>query len=45
MLLRLILMWAVSERSLIETAAIAAEARLADVSDAALVKRFSKAGD
>src|SRR5687768_9629175 len=44
-LLRLILMWAVAERSLMETAAIAAEAGLADVSDAALVKRFAKAGD
>ena len=44
-LLRLILMWAVAERSLIDTAAIAAEAGLADVSDAALVKRFAKAGD
>lgn len=44
-LLRLILMWAVAERSLMDTAAIAAEAGLADVSDAALVKRFAKAGD
>jgi IS4 transposase len=44
-LLRLILMWAVAERSLMDTAAIAAEAGLADVSDVALVKRFSKAGD
>jgi len=44
-LLRLILMWAVAERSLMETAAIAAEAGLADVSDVALVKRFAKAGD
>jgi hypothetical protein len=38
-LLRLILMWAVAERSLMETAAIAAEAGLADVSDAALPKQ------
>jgi IS4 transposase len=44
-LLRLILMWAVGERSLMDTAAIAAEAGLADVSDVALVKRFAKAGD
>src|SRR5688500_7992606 len=44
-LLRLILMWAVAERSLMDTAALAAEAGLADVSDVALVKRFSKAGD
>lgn len=44
-LLRLILMWAAAERSLMDTAALAAEARLADVSDVALVKRFAKAGD
>ena len=44
-LLRLILLWAVAERSLIDTAAIAAEAGLTDVSDVALVKRFAKAGD
>ena len=44
-LLRLILMWAVAERSLMDTAAIAAEVGLADVSDVALVKRFAKAGD
>jgi IS4 transposase len=44
-LLRLILMWAVAERSLMDTAAMAAEAGLADVSDVALVKRFAKAGD
>jgi hypothetical protein len=44
-LLRLIMMWAVAERSLMETAALAAEAGLADVSDVALVKRFAKAGD
>ena len=41
-LLRLILMWAVAERSLMDTAAAAAEAGLADVSDVALVKRFAK---
>lgn len=44
-LLRLILMWAVAERSIMDTATIAAEAGLADVSDVALVKRFAKAGD
>jgi hypothetical protein len=44
-LLRLVLMWAVAERSLMDTAAIAAEAGLADVSDVALVKRFAKAAD
>ena len=44
-LLRLILMWAVAERSLMDTAALAAEAGLADVSDVALMKRFGKAGD
>ena len=44
-LLRLILTWAVAERSVMETAAIAAEVGLADVSDVALVKRFAKAGD
>jgi len=44
-LLRLILMWAVAERSIMETAAIAADAGLADVSDVALVKRFAKSGD
>ncbi len=45
LLLRLILTWAVAERSIMETAAIAAEAGLAEVSDVALVKRFAKAGD
>jgi hypothetical protein len=44
-LLRLILTWAVAERSVMETAAIAAEAGLVEVSDVALVKRFAKAGD
>jgi hypothetical protein len=44
-LLRLILMWAVGERSIMDTAAIAADAGLADVSDVALVKRFAKSGD
>lgn len=42
-LLRLILMWAVAERSLQETAALASEVDLADVSDVALLKRFSGA--
>lgn len=42
-LLRLILTWAVAERSLVETAALAAETGLADVSDVALFKRFSRA--
>ncbi len=42
-LLRLILMWAVAERSLQETAALASEVDLADVSDVALLKRFSRA--
>lgn len=44
-LLRLLLIWSVAERSVVDTAAIAAEAGLADVSDAALVKRFAKCGD
>jgi IS4 transposase len=44
-LLRMILMWAVAERSLMDTAALAAEAGLADVSDVALVKRIAKAAD
>jgi hypothetical protein len=42
-LLRLILTWAVAERSLQETAALAAESELADVSAPALVGRFSRA--
>ena len=44
-LLRLIFMWAVGERSVMDTAALAAEAGLADVSDVALIKRIAKAGD
>lgn len=44
-LLRLLLMWTVGEQSLMDTAALAAEAGLADVSDAALIKRFHKCGD
>lgn len=42
-LLRLLLLWAVGERSLMETAALASEADLADVSDVALLKRFRRA--
>lgn len=42
-LLRLILTWAVAERSLMETAALAAETGLADVSDVALLRRFARA--
>jgi uncharacterized protein YegP (UPF0339 family) len=42
-LLRLLLLRCACERSLQDTAAIAAESGLADVSDAALVKRFAKA--
>lgn len=42
--LQMILMWAVAERSLRETAMLAAEAGLADVSNVALMKRFAKAG-
>jgi hypothetical protein len=42
-LLRLLLLRTAGDRSLMDTAAIAAETGLADVSDAALVKRFAKA--
>lgn len=42
-LLRLILTWAVAERSLRETATLAAEIDLADVSDVALLGRFKRA--
>lgn len=42
-LLRLILTWAVAERSLQETAALAAESDLADLSAPALLGRFSRA--
>jgi len=45
MLLQLLLMWTVGEQSLMSTAALAAEGGLADVSDAALIKRFQKCGD
>lgn len=42
-LLRLIFTWAIAERSLVETAALAAETGLADVSDVALLGRFARA--
>jgi hypothetical protein len=42
-LLRLLLTWAVGERSLQETAALAAETGMADVSDVALLGRFRRA--
>jgi hypothetical protein len=41
-LLRLVLLWAVGEHSLCETAALAAAGGVADVSDVALLKRFEK---
>ena len=44
-MLQLLLTWAVAERSLRDTAAMAAEADMADVSDVALMKRFMRAGD
>jgi hypothetical protein len=44
-LLRLILMWSAAEQSYCNVAALAAEMGIADVSDVALVRRFSKAGD
>jgi hypothetical protein len=44
-LLRLLMMWTVAEQSLVDTAALAAEQGLVDVSDAALIKRFHKCGD
>lgn len=44
-LLRLLLFRVGGGRSLMDTATIAAEAGVADLSDAALVKRFAKAGD
>jgi hypothetical protein len=40
--LRLLLLWAVGEHSLWETAALAEAAEIAEVSDVALLKRFSK---
>jgi hypothetical protein len=44
-LLRLLLFRVAGGHSLMDTAAVAAEAGVADLSDAALVKRFSKASD
>jgi hypothetical protein len=44
-LLQVVLTWAVAGRSMRETAAMAAEAELADVSDVALMKRFLRAGN
>jgi len=44
-LLQLLLTWAVGEQSLAETALLAAEAGMADVSAVALMKRFLRAGD
>jgi hypothetical protein len=44
-LLRLLLMWTVGEQSLMDTAALAAQAGLVDISDVALIKRFHKCGD
>jgi hypothetical protein len=43
-LLRLLLMWSAGEHSLGETAALAAAGDLTDVSDVALLKRFTKCG-
>jgi Transposase DDE domain len=44
-LLQLLCTWAVAGQSLRETAALAAEVGLADVSNVALLKRFARAGD
>lgn len=43
--LQLLMTWAVAERSLRETALLAAEAEMADVSNVALMKRFARAGE
>jgi hypothetical protein len=43
-MLQLLLTWAVTGRSLRETAALAAESGMADVSNVALMKRFMRAG-
>jgi len=43
--LQLLLTCAVAERSLRETAALAAEAEMADISDVALMKRSARAGE
>lgn len=42
-ILQLLLTWAVAERSLRETALLAAEAEMVDVSNVALMKRFARA--
>jgi len=44
-MLQLLLTWAVAERSLRETAALASEAEMAEVSNVALMKRFARAGE
>jgi hypothetical protein len=44
-LLQLLLIWAAGGHSLMETAALAADSGLADVSDVALLRRFEKCGD
>jgi hypothetical protein len=44
-MLQLLCTWAVTGQSLRETAALAAEAGLADVSNVALMKRFARAGE
>lgn len=44
-MLQLLMTWAVTGRSLRETAALAAESGMADVSNVALMKRFMRAGE
>jgi hypothetical protein len=44
-MLQLLLTWAVGERSLRETALLAAASEMADVSDVALLRRFERAGE
>src|SRR5256885_17190365 len=43
-LLQMLMIWAVAERSLRETVALASEAGLAELSDVALLKRLKRAG-
>jgi Transposase DDE domain len=43
-LLQMLMIWAVAERSLRETVAVASEAGLAELSDVALLKRLKRAG-
>jgi hypothetical protein len=43
-LLQMLMIWAVAERSLRETVALASEAGLAELSDVALIKRLKRAG-